>query len=88
MEGKTRILWRPSQDVIKGSNILRFVNWLNEVFGFNFEVSIDKPMRNVHNYDRLWRWSAEDLETFWVSIWRHFGVIPPTRRIRRFLSQG
>ncbi|BDR93075.1 acetoacetate--CoA ligase [Vulcanisaeta souniana] len=76
MEGKTRILWRPSQDVIKGSNILRFVNWLNEVFGFNFEVSIDKPMRNVHNYDRLWRWSAEDLETFWVSIWRHFGVIP------------
>ena len=25
-------------------------------------------------YDELWRWSVDDLEGFWASIWRFFGV--------------
>ncbi len=75
MAEKVRILWQPNQDVIRSSNILRFVNWLDEVFSFGFEVSVDDPLRNVGNYDRLWRWSVEDLEGFWVSVWRYFGVV-------------
>lgn len=75
MAEKVRILWQPNQDVIRSSNILRFVNWLDEVLGFGFEVSVDDPLRNVGNYDRLWRWSVEDLEGFWVSVWRYFSVV-------------
>ena len=26
------------------------------------------------SYDELWRWSVEDLEGFWASIWEFFGV--------------
>ena len=26
------------------------------------------------SYDQLWRWSIEDLEAFWASVWEYFGV--------------
>ncbi|MGC9154005.1 MAG: acetoacetate--CoA ligase, partial [Vulcanisaeta sp.] len=75
MTEKVKVLWQPNQDIIRNSNILRFVNWLGEVFDLKFEISIDDPLRNVGNYDRLWRWSVENLENFWVSVWQYFGVI-------------
>ena len=30
------------------------------------------------DYARLWRWSVDDLEAFWASIWDFFEVRPPT----------
>ena len=30
--------------------------------------------RGFEDYDALWRWSVEDLEAFWASIWDFFGV--------------
>src|ERR687897_3092851 len=30
--------------------------------------------RGHASYDELWRWSVEDLEGFWASIWEFFGV--------------
>ena len=30
--------------------------------------------RGHESYDELWRWSVEDLEGFWASIWEFFGV--------------
>ena len=30
--------------------------------------------RGKRDYDELWRWSVEDLEGFWASIWDFFGV--------------
>jgi acetoacetyl-CoA synthetase len=30
--------------------------------------------RGFADYDELWRWSVEDLEGFWGSIWDYFGV--------------
>jgi acetoacetyl-CoA synthetase len=30
--------------------------------------------RGIEGYDALWRWSVEDLEGFWASIWDFFGV--------------
>jgi acetoacetyl-CoA synthetase len=32
--------------------------------------------RGFDSYDELWRWSVDDLEGFWASIWDHFGVGP------------
>ena len=37
-------------------------------------------------YDELWRWSVEDLEAFWASIWDYFGVagrLRPGARLAR-----
>jgi len=30
--------------------------------------------RGFDSYHDLWRWSVEDLDGFWASIWEHFGV--------------
>src|SRR3954454_23807915 len=30
--------------------------------------------RGFDTYDELWRWSVEDLEGFWGSIWDRYGV--------------
>ena len=30
--------------------------------------------RGHGSYDELWRWSVEDLDGFWASIWEFFGV--------------
>jgi len=41
----------------------RYLAWLESERGLAF-----------HDYDALWRWSVEDLEGFWSSIWQFFGV--------------
>src|SRR3954452_16724932 len=30
--------------------------------------------RGLEGYDELWRWSVEDLDGFWASIWDRYGV--------------
>src|ERR671917_1976025 len=30
--------------------------------------------RGFSTYDELWRWSVEDLEGFWASIWERYDV--------------
>ena len=41
----------------------RYLNWLRDERG-----------RDLADYDELWRWSVEDLEGFWGSVWDFFGV--------------
>ena len=37
--------------------------------------------RGFERYEDLWRWSVEDLEGFWGSIWDHFGVAGGYERV-------
>ena len=37
--------------------------------------------RGFSSYDELWRWSVEDLEGFWGSLWERFEVGPPPERV-------
>jgi acetoacetyl-CoA synthetase len=57
------VLWSPPADVLKTSEIGRFVTWLREEHG-----------RDLAGYDELWRWSVDDLEGFWAAIWDFFGI--------------
>jgi acetoacetyl-CoA synthetase len=57
------VLWTPPADVRETTEIGRYLNWLRDERG-----------RNLADYDALWRWSIEDLEGFWGSIWDFFGV--------------
>ncbi len=61
MEGET--LWTPSKERAEGANITRYTRWLEKRTG-----------RAFPSYDSLWRWSIEDLEGFWESVWEYFEV--------------
>lgn len=59
-----KTLWRPSPDFIKNSNLKKFESWLHTEKGLSFE-----------NYDEIWKWSIEEVEDFWESVWQYFEII-------------
>ncbi len=56
-------LWTPSADLIERSRLTEYMRWLEAERGLRFE-----------GYGDLWRWSVDDLEGFWTSIWDFFEV--------------
>lgn len=50
-------------------------DWLSQNRGLSFE-----------SYDDLWRWSVEDLEGFWTSIWDYHQLTSPTPWVRALAS--
>ncbi len=56
-------LWEPSAELVERSRLSEYMRWLAAERGLSFA-----------DYDELWRWSVEDLEGFWSSIWDFFGV--------------
>jgi acetoacetyl-CoA synthetase len=56
-------LWEPSAEMIERSRLHEYMRWLEAERGLRFAT-----------YDELWRWSVEDLEAFWRSIWDFFEV--------------
>src|SRR4051812_48396659 len=61
------VLWTPPEGLVASCTLTHFADWV----GLGFE-----------DYEDLWRWSVEDLEAFWSSIWRYFDVAsdaPPAR---------
>lgn len=63
MSEKAHILWKPSEDFIKSSNLKQFEFWLKE----NKKLTFD-------SYHQLWEWSNEHLEEFWKSLWEYFDI--------------
>jgi acetoacetyl-CoA synthetase len=57
-------LWIPSAERVEQAGITRYLRWLHEERGLRFD-----------RYEDLWRWSVEELEAFWASIWDYCGVI-------------
>ena len=62
-DGRGRVLRRPPADVGERSRIGRYMAWLAAERG-----------RSFSGYDELWRWSVDDLDEFWRSIWDHFSL--------------
>ena len=58
-----QLLWEPSEDQTAGSNMARYMQWLEDNRGLRFE-----------QYSDLWQWSVGDLEGFWSSMWDFFDV--------------
>ena len=56
-------LWEPSPETIESSAMTAYMRWLASERGVE-----------VSTYDALWRWSVEDLDGFWRSIWDYFEV--------------
>jgi acetoacetyl-CoA synthetase len=58
------------------ARILRYARWLAEHRGLHFDPT------TTAGYDAMWRWSVDDLEAFWGSIWDYFDIQSPTPHAR------
>jgi acetoacetyl-CoA synthetase len=56
-------LWDPPAELVERARLTEYMRWLEAERGLSFA-----------DYDGLWRWSVDDLEGFWSSIWDFFGV--------------
>jgi acetoacetyl-CoA synthetase len=56
-------MWEPPPQHLKDVEMTRFMDWAGERRGASFG-----------DYDELWRWSVDDLEGFWASVWEFCGV--------------
>ena len=52
------LLWKPSEERIKNSNMYRFMGFINKRFG-----------RDFTEYNRLYQWSVDNIADFWASLW-------------------
>jgi acetoacetyl-CoA synthetase len=52
--------------------IIRYTGWLERERGLKFDAS------TTAGYDALWRWSVNDLNAFWGSVWGFYGLQSPT----------
>jgi len=57
------VMWTPPADARESTQLGRYLEWLRETRGIDHA-----------GYDELWRWSVDDLEGFWGSLWDFFEV--------------
>ena len=55
------VLWTPPDDARERSRLGRYLDWMATERGHEFA-----------DYDAAWRWSVDELDAFWRSIWDHF----------------
>ena len=68
-------IWTPSAQRIAGSQVHRYMAWLQKKRGLAFA-----------DYHALWNWSVGDIEAFWASLWDYFEVhahVPYSRVLGR-----
>ncbi len=60
---RRELLWEPLTAWKKSANISRYIDFL------------EKEDLSFSNYQKLWKWSTDNVEAFWETVWRFFGVI-------------
>ena len=58
-----KMLWQPSEERIKNTQMYRFMTRINEKYGKDFST-----------YDALYQWSIQDIPDFWATMWNFTGV--------------
>ena len=53
-----KLLWKPSEERIKSTNMYRFMNFVNEKYKQDFT-----------EFEPLYEWSIENIPDFWASMW-------------------
>lgn len=66
-ESSPKLLWEPSEEFKKNSNLADYIIWLNRNHDLDFG-----------NYRDLWKWSVSNIDDFWKSLWDYFKIISPT----------
>jgi len=53
-----KILWQPSEERIKQTNMYRFIQFVNDRYGLDFR-----------EYQELYQWSVTRISDFWAAMW-------------------
>lgn len=59
-----RLLWEPSEQRVKSSNMYKFLDYVNKKYNKSFQ-----------DYSELWEWSVNDIGDFWASIWDFVKIV-------------
>ena len=59
-----KLLWKPSEKRVKGTNMYRFMNVINERFN-----------QNCTEYAELYQWSVDNIPEFWAVMWDFADII-------------
>ncbi len=54
----TKLLWEPSQERIRNTNMYKFMNFINVKF-----------RKRITEYSNLYQWSIENIPDFWAAMW-------------------
>jgi|SRR5690625_234271 len=57
------LLWEPNEDYKEQTALNDYMKWLKN----NKQIYVD-------NYNDLWKWSVNEVESFWESLWEYFDV--------------
>ncbi|WP_285765943.1 acetoacetate--CoA ligase [Peribacillus sp. SI8-4] len=57
------IIWEPTIEQIEQTVLTHYMKWLQEQKGLSFQA-----------YHELWKWSVDELEEFWATIWDYCHV--------------
>jgi len=59
----SKLLWKPSEETVKQSNMTRFINFVNE-----------KHNLKLSSYDELYPWSIENIPDLWAAVWEFVDI--------------
>jgi len=76
MEKKSKILWEPKEKAIATSQIMQFLQFVNQHY-----------QRNCQNYFDLQAWSVNHPEEFWQAIWLYMEIIAAHQPKKIFISK-
>ena len=68
MQGDTQPLWRPAQARVEQTILYDFQRVMEERWGVTFD-----------DFSSFWRWTVEEDEKFWLSLWDYCDVIAEMR---------
>ena len=57
------LLWEPSEERKKSTNITKFIDYVNKEYGQKFS-----------SYDELYDWSISKIPDFWAAVWDFAGI--------------
>ncbi|MVX66053.1 acetoacetate--CoA ligase [Clostridium chromiireducens] len=58
-----KLLWKPSEEYIKTTNIYSFMNYINEKFN-----------QKLSDYSSIYKWSIEYPDSFWGELWNYLDI--------------
>lgn len=58
-----KLLWKPSEEYIKTTNIYSFINYVN-----------DKLNLKINDYSSLYKWSVDFPGSFWDALWNYLDI--------------
>ncbi|MDD5204705.1 MAG: acetoacetate--CoA ligase [Desulfobacterales bacterium] len=59
----TKMLWKPSDQRVRETNMYRFMTQVNR-----------KYKKNFADYDSLYQWSVQNIPEFWTLVWDFVGI--------------